>query len=423
MQTRIQTISENIILGITLVLANLRALMFIYLYPDTSMFWGPACIEIMLWIIVFAGIWYLIFRNRLTDNYFSSWRKNWLLALFISLAFISIFWSIGPVVTLFRALELLFATLIAAYVGLRFRPEQVMEILFWFGAGLFIFSIALALGAPKAGTMYWAPFYGAWRGVYWHRNHLASITALLGAVYLCRALLAFQRRNSKGILDAFFYIVSLSILYFASSATGYIVFLALNLFVISVSLWLKIGDRLQRKHYIFFLGGVVLVALLLLLNLDFVFGLLHRDTTLTGRVGLWSHLIEIASQRLWLGHGFGAVWTFDSFREQIRQLVGWASQPLIGDNGFLDVFLHLGIIGLLLFVGVLFIATIRSFRYAFTQKTLFAFFPLLIMVYVFFGNITFSLFAETEVFVWFLIVVVLFMTTSSSSSLRLNTSL
>ena len=271
-------------------------------------------------------------------------------------------------------------------MGLRFRPEHVMEILFWFGAGLFIFSIALALGAPKTGTMYWAPFYGAWRGVYWHRNHLASITALLSAVYLFRFLLAFQSRNSKGILDAFFYLVSLSILFFARSATGYIVFLVLNLFVIAVWLWLKVAGRLQSRHYIFMTGGIVLGALLLLFNLDFVFGLFHRDTTLTGRVGLWSHLIDLASQRLWLGHGFGAVWTFDSFREQIRQLVGWASQPLIGDNGFLDIFLHLGTIGLLLLIGVLLIATIRSFRYAFTQKTLPAFFPLLIMTYAFFGN-------------------------------------
>src|SRR6185369_12652708 len=131
------------------------------------------------------------------------------------LAFISIFWSIGPIVTLFRALELLFATLVAAYVAIRFQVEDVLEILFWFGAGLFILSIALVFGAPKTGTMYWAPFDGAWRGVYWHRNHLASIAAFLSAVYLCRVLLAFHKRSSNGILDGFFYIVSLVILFFA----------------------------------------------------------------------------------------------------------------------------------------------------------------------------------------------------------------
>jgi O-antigen ligase len=270
--------------------------------------------------------------------------------------------------------------------------------------------------------MYWAPFYGAWRGVYWHRNHLASIAALLSAAYLCRLLLAFQIRNPKGILDGFFYLVSLMILYFAKSATGYIVFLVLNVCALGFWLWLQFADRLQRQHYLFILGGMALAGILVLLNLNPIFGLFHRDMTLTGRVGLWRNLLVLGSQRLWLGHGFGAAWTFDAFREQIRQLAGWPSQPLIGDNGLLDIFLHLGIVGVSLMIALLVVATLRSLRYAFRQKTLLSFFPLLILVYVFFSNITFSLLAETEVFVWLLIVLALFSTTPMSPNLRTSNS-
>ncbi len=416
MQRRTITAPEKILIGIALILANLRALIFIFLFPDTSVFWGPAWIEIMLWILVTAGLAYFLLRDHLVRDYFSIWCKNWLLAVFILLAIISIVWSVSPLVTLFRALELLFATLVAAYLGTRFETEQIMELLFWFGAGVFILSIALVFGAPKTGTMYWVPFYGAWRGVYWHRNHLASIAALLSAIYLCRALLAYKSRNSNGILDGFFYIISLVILFFARSATGYIVFLVLNIFVLGIWLWLSISHRLQRRHYLFILSGIGMTALVVLLNLNFVFGLFHRDTTLTGRVSLWKQLWVFASQRLWLGHGFGAIWTIDSFREQMKQLAAWTSQPLIADNGFLDIFLHLGIIGLVLLLGVLLITTVRSIRYGIAQKTLLGFFPLLIVVYAFFGNITFSLFAETEVFVWVLIVVVLFMTMRFSSN-------
>jgi len=159
------------------------------------------------------------------------------------------------------------------------------------------------------------------------------------------------------------------------------------------------------------LAAGLVVAILALVNLDILFALFHRDTTLTGRVSLWSHLLEIASQRFWLGHGFGAVWMLDPFREQVRLLVGWASQPLIGDNGFIDIYLHLGIVGLVLFLGVLVSFAIRAIRYALAQKTLTGFFPVLVVIYAVFANITFSLFAETEVFVWFLIVSALFMTT------------
>ena len=162
------------------------------------------------------------------------------------------------------------------------------------------------------------------------------------------------------------------------------------------------------------LSGGVLVALLVLSNLDLVFGLFGRDTSMTGRTSLWSNLIGLAARRPWLGHGFGAVWTLDSFREEIRQLVGWTSQPLIADNGLLDIYLHLGIAGLFVFSCVLILVTVRSLQSGVRQKTLAGFFPLLVMVYAFFANITFSLFAETEVFLWFLIIAGLFMATPSA---------
>jgi len=407
---------DQAILIFAFLLANLRATIFIYLYPDPSVLWGPAWIEIALWIFITLAVGYNLSRNDQVGEYLSLWRGNWLLALFILLAFVSALWSIGPAVTWFRSLELLFASLVAAYFGMRLGPERVMEGLFWFGTILFILSIALVISAPPTGTMYWPPFNGAWRGVYWHRNHLASVTALLNIVYLCRMLLAFRDRNPKGFLDGFFYLLSLAILYFARSAAGYILLIILHGFVLVVWVWLGISHRLQRRHYLWILGIAILGSMLILSNLDFVFGLFNRNTTMTGRVPLWSGLLAIAFRRPWLGHGFGALWTLESFREEIKGLARWSAQPLIADNGLLDIFLHLGIIGVLLFLGVLALLTIRSVRYALAQKTLAGFFPLLVLVYAFFANISFSLFAETEVFIWFLLVAALFMATPSSEN-------
>jgi exopolysaccharide production protein ExoQ len=407
---------EKIILSLVLILANLRALIFVFLFPDTARPLSAAWFEIMLWGIAFIAVLYLLNRECQMAEYLAMWRQNWMLALFIFLAIMSVIWSVGPVATSFRVLELFFATVIGSYYGMRIGPEKMMQVLFWFGAVLYILSIALVYGAPPTGTMYWNPFQGAWRGVYWHRNHLASITALFSVVYLCRLILAFQKKNARGILDGIFFLLSLVILYFARSATGYIVFIVLNLSVFFILLWLRLNAHLQRMHYLLVLIGGTLAFILVLMNLDVVFGFFHRNSTMTGRVGLWSQLLDIASRRLWLGHGFGAVWMLDSFRAQVQQLTGWASQPLIGDNGFLDIYLHLGIIGLTLLISVLTFAAIHSLRYAVGQKTLVSFFPLLVLIYALFANITFSLFAETEVFVWFLIVAVLFMTTRGIQS-------
>ncbi|HEY3475585.1 MAG TPA: O-antigen ligase family protein [Anaerolineales bacterium] len=405
---------DSIILYLAFVLASLRASMFVYLHPDTSILLGPAWIEIALWIFIVFVVGQTLLRDGQMNRYLVLWRRTWLPAAFVLLALASVRWSIGPAETLFRALELLFATLTAAYFGMRLIPEELMDTLFWFGAVVLILSLALVFGAPPTGTMYWEPFNGAWRGVYWHRNHLASIAAFVNIIYLCRMVLAYQRRNPNGVLDGILYVFSFIVLYFTRSATGYILWIVMHAFVGLVLVWLRIYHRLQKRHYAWTFGAGLLAAVLALSNLDVIFGLFNRDTTMTGRVVLWNHLLDLASRRLWVGHGFGAVWNFDWFREEIKQLAGWPSQPLIADNGLLDIFLHLGMTGVVLFVGVLVFTTVRSVRYALAKKTLAGFFPLLIMVYALFANISFSLFAETEVFVWFLMIAALFMTSLPS---------
>jgi exopolysaccharide production protein ExoQ len=413
-KSSIRIIDETLVF-LAFSLANLRASIFIHLYPDISVVLGPAWIEIALWVFVLFAMLYHLARNNQIDNYLLIVRRNWLLGLFILLGFFSAFWSVAPMVTVFRILELLCATLIGAYIGIYYRPSQLMDILFWFGAVMLILSTAMAFAAPKAGTMYWPPFDGAWRGLFWHRNHLSSLTALLNIVYLCRAILAFEKRNARGFLDVVFYVLSLLVLLFAESATGYILFISLNFLVFGIWLWLKVHQHLLAYHYYLLLGIFGAVLILIFSNLDVVFGLFNRNTTLTGRVGLWSNLLEhMVAQRPWWGFGFGAVWTVDAFREEVRQYVGWTSQPLIADNGFLDVLLHVGVVGLVIFLVILIIATLQSFRYAITRKELAEFFPLLFMCYVFIANIPFSLLAETEVFIWLLIVAILFMTMPSS---------
>jgi exopolysaccharide production protein ExoQ len=403
---------DGIILFLVLMLANLRALMFFTLYPESSMFLGPAWIEISVWVLTALGVLCILIRDNSIAEYLLAWRRNWLLGLFVFLALISAFWSLGFVVTLFRALELLFATLIAAYIGFRYKVNGLLNILFWFGSLLLILSIGLVFGAPETGTMNWFPFNGAWRGIYWHRNHLGSIVALLSLVFLCRGILAFENRNTGGFLDGFFFILSLVVLYFADSATGYILFLVLQFFIICIWLWIKISHHLRAWHY-YAISVIFIAALTLtLLNLEVVFALFNRSATLTGRVDLWNYLLkDVIPQRLWWGHGFGAIWTFESFREETREQIGWGSQVLIADNGFLDILLHLGVVGFSIFISILIMALVRSYRYALFHKSLPAFFPLLIMSYALVANIPFSLFVETEVFVWLLVVAALFTTT------------
>lgn len=402
----------SIAMALAFILANLRATMFVYLHPDVSKLFGPAWIEILLWLAVLGLVVNDVPRSEWRDGLLAGWRRNWALGVFVLLALLSTLWSMDAIVTLHRSLELIFATLAASYIGVRYLPDRFMESLFWFGVVLLILCTALVYSAPAAGVMDWQPYNGAWRGIYWNRNHLASIAALLNAVFLMRLVNAISSRNSQGLLDAFFYLFSLVTLYFAESATGFILAIVLHFFVFSAWLWTRVHHRLALRHYLAMGGAALAGAVLLLTNLNLVFALFNRSASLTGRVPLWQAILDAAlAGNPWLGRGFGAAWSFESFRVTIMENAGWAAQPLIGDNGYLDILLHLGAFGLGLFLAVFISLLVRSARYGIKQKTVSGFFPLMVAVYALIANLSFSLFAETEVFVWMLIVAALFMTT------------
>ena len=399
---------DGLIVCSAIVLSNFRALSFIPRFPDPSVLLGSAWIEMALWFGTAVAVAYTLTRENLLPGYLSLCRRNWPLGVFVALGLVSAAWSLDPVATAFRSLELLFATLVGSYIGTRYRPNQMLEVLFWAGAIFLILCIAIVFGLPTEGQMHSRPEYRSWRGVYWHKNHLGSIAALVNVVSLCRVLIAFEQRAADW-LGGVFYLLSLAVVYFSYSVTGWVVLIVLHVFVSCVWLWTKTSHRWRAWHYYVALGIAAFGAAWTVTDAERIFSIFNRSPTMSGRVDLWHYLVkEVVPQRLWWGHGFGAIWTVESFRVDAGERVHWGKPAVIADNGFLDILLHLGILGLLIFLSVLLVASARTFRYAYGRRTLTDCFPLLIMFYAVVGNIAFSLFMETEVFVWLLIVIVLF---------------
>ena len=375
---------------------------------------GSAWLEIALWFGTTLAVAHSLKRENQLAGYLSLCRRNWPLGVFVVLALVSASWSLDGAATLFRALELLLATVVGAYIGTRYRPSELLEILFWAGAIFLILCLGIVFGLPTEGQMQSRPEYRSWRGVYWHKNHLGSIAALVNVVSLWRMLIAFEHRSADW-LGGGFYLLSLATVYFSYSATGSIVLIVLHVFALGVWLWIRTSSRWRAWHYYLALGIAVSGSAWIAANADRIFRIFNRSPTMSGRVDLWNYLWrDVVPERLWWGHGFGAIWTIESFRVGAGERVHWGKPAVIADNGFLDILLHLGIVGLLIFSSVLIVAAVRSLRYALTRRTLTNFLPLLLMFYAVVGNVAFSLFMETETFVWLLIVIVLFETAPRS---------
>jgi len=74
-------------------------------------------------------------------------------------------------------------------------------------------------------------------------------------------------------------------------------------------------------------------------------GALGKDVTLTGRVPLWLALIPFLQERPWTGYGLGGFWLgWEGPSAYVWSQVGW--DPSHGHNGYLDLWLDLGLIGL-----------------------------------------------------------------------------
>jgi O-antigen ligase len=160
-------------------------------------------------------------------------------------------------------------------------------------------------------------------------------------------------------------------------------------------------------------AGVLVLTLLVLWKLDYLFSLLNRESGLTGRLPLWNYLLSEAGNRPIFGHGFGAIWLLRDFRAQVTAAQGWSFTITNGHNGYMDILLGLGGLGLLLALSISVMALYRAWRYFINDGRMESSLPFLIALYFLLANLSISFFLELEVFHWVLLVAALFRATSA----------
>lgn len=77
---------------------------------------------------------------------------------------------------------------------------------------------------------------------------------------------------------------------------------------------------------------------------DFIVNVLHEDLTLTGRLGIFERIMEAFNSNLWVGYGYG-----NSALLSVYLQCGANPQ-----NGLIEVFLNIGILGCLAFLSLLY---------------------------------------------------------------------
>jgi exopolysaccharide production protein ExoQ len=325
----------------------------------------------LLTIAILLGRWSTSLRTII---------RNPSVILLSALAVSSYIWSEVPQLTLWRTGILFGTTAFGVYLAVRFSLRELLRLLaFAFGI-IAVSSLVSALFLPGYGISVLSP--GAWQGIYGNKNVL-GLHAALGVLVL--ALVAWD--PGRGRLVAALGAGLCSALVFLSRSSTALVL------VLAVLPLLPLGEGMRRRSSfaiplvalgVVLLGGVAMWALD---NQGTVLGWLGRSPTLSGRTGLWLVLLEAFRHRPWLGYGYNAFWVgWGGESAEVWSAVGW--DPAHAHNGFLDLALQLGAIGVLTFLAGFALALLQAFRALRRTDSGPGIWPLAYLVFFFLFNLT-----------------------------------
>ena len=273
-------------------------------------------------------------------------RTPLLLAL-ILMCLVSMLWSIDPDTTLRRFIAMAMTSGCAYTLASRFSWRRLTEVLALTFTFLAFASIVMVVLFPDKGKMT-DLFPGAWRGVYDEKNNLGATMAIGFVAAVAAALHNPSRwRWWAGIATVMAFLVLMS-----QSKTA-LLSLVIGLTVIG-ALWVAKRGPVMAILVSWGVASVlVTLAAVIITAPTFLFSLLGKDATLTGRTFIWDGIMRQIATRPNTGFGYGVVWTIEDRWAPLAKIVAVAGfRPYHAHSSWLEVWLALGIGGFVLWAVV-----------------------------------------------------------------------
>jgi exopolysaccharide production protein ExoQ len=250
-----------------------------------------------------------------------------------------------PTRTISSGTLLLAGVLLLYYIMCRYTLNQVLELLLVLGTVTVVASIVFALALPQYGLDRMGGHATAWKGIFSAKNYLGNM-----ALFFLTVAVSYRARTpllrSVRISQIIFCLVAIA---FSRAATAYVL-TAIYVLLFAV---MKTLHGFKKKDY-FVVGFLLLVVIcatasVIMLSPESLFTLLGKDVTLTGRTGIWRAVTESIAKRPLCGYGYQAFWLgLEGESYRVILAVSWVLAQ--AQNGFLDVMLEMGVLGLAIVV-------------------------------------------------------------------------
>jgi len=254
------------------------------------------------------------------------------------------FWSIMPELTARRIPALAFTTLAGVALASRWSWRSLTEIIAGTLAVLAILSFLVGALLPQMGRMD-EIFPGAWRGLWLEKNSMGNVMVKTTVFLLAAGVMAPERRKlwfGLAVVPVLLILLSTSktalvVLVLSLASMGFVAVVKSGPLRAVVATWLAV---------VFVIGAGLLIAM----ETDTFFALLGKDATLTGRTEIWSGIMQQMAEHPWKGFGYGAVWDDPSFTGP-KAWIGYQAHfmPADAHSGWLELYIALGLGGVILF--------------------------------------------------------------------------
>lgn len=337
----------------------------------------------------------------------------WCLLALIATSFL---WSDFPDNTQRRSLAIIETTTFGLYFAARFNLREQLKLLA-FAGGVFVltslcFSLAIPAQAIENGI-----HAGAWRGPLIQKNIFARVLVLF---FTASYLDSPSSRLGRGfrIVTMFLTVV---LVFLSTSKSALAILILLFIFVNShrflYSLFLRQSILLVPSLCLLVLtaaGALSLIAV----NAGALVNSAGRSLTLSGRTVIWSAILTKISERPWLGYGYEGFWKgIYGESAYIGKVFGTTYIPPHSHNGFLELVLAFGFVGLSFFLLSFLVNAIYALRLPVLVRSYESYWPPIYLTFLIMYNQTEStLIAHNSIF-WMLYVVLTF-----SRSTALNSS-
>lgn len=305
-------------------------------------------------LVLFAGLFILVARLHRAGPFL---RQNWPMLVFFFYCLLSIFWSAFPWITFKHWNKGIGDAVVAVLVLTELEPGVALRRLFTrIGFLLIPLSVLFARYLPDLGRAYTYGGDPMTIGVGEGKNGLGILCLVMGLYFLWSLLAWWRDRSETGrarhlIAHVVILAMVAYLLWLCNSMTSISCFLMAGAVMVLTCQW----KLFRRRWVVHSLVAATVCFSSFALFFDNGGSLLQqvgRNPTLTGRTEIWSAVIPMVKNPL-VGAGYESFWLGDRLQEFWSLQDGLFKGINEAHNGYIEIYLNLGWIGVVLLVGIL----------------------------------------------------------------------